>query len=564
MTSDLDCDYMSLLGKKWVIQNSDENLNIIAKLLKNRGIDSPEKAEWFFNGTLNHLHDPRLLKDAGKAAERIKKAIEDKEKIMVFGDYDVDGITATAILYDFLKKAGADVDYTLPNRDKDGYGLKDYFIRRFKEEGVQLLVTVDCGTSNYDEIQLSNELKVEVIVTDHHTIPEKLPPAFAIVNPQRTDCDYPNKEACGSTVAYKLVSLLARDLWPAEQAEAYLDRQLGIAALGVVGDCMALTGENRILVSEGLKRLMDGKNPGVLALLEAADISCDKITSTTIGFQIGPRLNAAGRLDDPQHAFELLIGNLEKAQTLNELNDKRREMTHNYVKEAVKEIEKMETVPNIIVLANKKWQAGLLGLIANGVSEKFNRPTIAMQEKEDEIIASMRSVNGFDITTALRETSNDLFTAFGGHAMAGGFTMPVANKEEFLKRVDEVGRTKINPEEFVSTLPIDCEIKADELTFETCHKLTRLEPFGADNPEPTLLIKNAKILNIKPVGKGEHLHLPIQHGDKKIGAIAFRFGKHLDKINPEKPHDIVFNLEINEWNGYRKLQMKVVDMKPSE
>ncbi|MBU1018089.1 single-stranded-DNA-specific exonuclease RecJ [Patescibacteria group bacterium] len=555
---------MSLLGKKWVIRNSDESLNIIAKLLQNRGIDSPEKAEWFFNGTLKNLHDPKLLKGIEKAAERIEKAVENKEKIMVFGDYDVDGVTATAILYDFLKKAGADVHYSLPNRDKDGYGLKDYFIRRFKEEDVQLIVTVDCGTSSFNEVQLANELGMEVIVTDHHSIPEKLPPAYIIVNPHRSDCEYPNKDICGSTVAYKLVSLLARDLWPTEKAEEYLDHQLGIVALGVVGDCMALTGENRILVSEGIKRLTDGRNPGVLALLEKANISYGKITSTTIGFQIGPRLNAAGRLDDPQHAFELLIGNLDKAQTLNDLNDKRRQMTYDYIKEAVKEIEQMESIPNIIVLHNKKWQAGLLGLIANGVSEKFNRPTIAMQEKEDEMIASMRSVNNFDITTALRETTSDLFTAFGGHAMAGGFTMPKTNMDEFLKRVKTVGEERINPDEFVNTLDIDCEVKEEELSFETCHKLNRLEPFGAENPEPTLLIKNAKILDIRPVGKGEHLHLPIQHGDKTVGAIAFRFGKHLDKIDPTKPYDIVFNLEINEWNGHQKLQMKVVDLKPSE
>ncbi len=554
---------MSLLGKKWVIQNSDDKLNIIAKLLQNRGIDSPEKAERFFNGDLSGLHDPKLLKGMDRAVDRIKKAIENKEKIMVFGDYDVDGVTATAILYDFLKKAGADVNYTLPNRDKDGYGLKNYFIEQFKKAEIQLIVTVDCGTSNFEEIKLANDLGMEVVVTDHHSIPEKLPPAYAIVNAKRPDCDYPNKEACGSTIAYKLVSVLARELWPAEKAEEYLDHQLGVVALGIVGDCMALTGENRILVREGVKRLMDGKNPGVLALLQEANLPTDKITSMTIGFQIGPRLNAAGRLDDPQHAFELLIGNLEKAQTLNELNDKRRTMTRKYIDEAVAEIEKMNSLPNIIVLINKEWKAGLLGLIANGISEKFHRPTIAMQEKESDMVASMRSVNNFDITACLREAVGDLFTAFGGHGMAGGFTMPKKNLDEFLKRVEEVGKAKINPDEFIGTLNIDCELGPEELSFETCHKFNKLEPFGAANPEPTLLIKNAKILSIRPVGKGEHLQLPVRYGDQTIGAIAFRFGKHLDKIDPEKPHDIVFNLEINEWNGYKKLQMRIVDLKPS-
>ena len=556
---------MSLLGKKWVIQNSDENLNIIAKLLQNRGIDSPEKAEWFFNGTMEDLHDPALLKEMDKAVDRIKKAIKNKEKIMVFGDYDADGITATAILYDFLKKVEADVHYALPNRDDDGYGLKGHFVERFREMGVKLIVTVDCGTSNLKEVELANQLDMDVVITDHHSMSEKLPEAIAIVNPKRTDCEYPNKEICGSTIAYKLVSVLAAELLSPDEASEYLDKQLGIVALGIVGDCMSLTGENRILVREGLKCLMEGKHPGILALLQEADISIDKITSTTIGFQIGPRINAAGRLDDPEHAFQLLIGNLEKAETLNRLNEERRRITKKYIDEAVAEIEKMDAIPNIIILKSKKWRSGLLGLIANGISEKYHRPTIVMQEKDDELVGSMRSVNNFDITGCLREVAENLFNAFGGHVMAGGFTLPKKNLDEFMKRVEEAGKNKINPDEFISTLNIDCEVRSEELSFETCHKLNRLEPFGAENPTPALLIKNVKILNIRPVGKAaEHLQFPVRYGDKTVSAIAFRFGEHLDKIDPEKPHDIVFNLEINEWNGNRKLQLRVVDLKPSE
>jgi len=267
---------MSILGKKWVIQNENNELTIIAKLLKNRGIDSSEKAEVFFNGSLKDLHDPALFTGMELATKRIEKAITDKEKIMIFGDYDVDGITATAILYDFLKKAGADVQYTLPNREKDGYGLKKYFVEKFKQAGIQLIITVDCGTANFVEVELANKLGIEVIITDHHTIPKILPPAYAIVNPHRTDCKYPNKDICGSSISYKLVSQLANDLWDQKKAEDYLDCQLGIVALGVVGDCMALTGENRILVQEGLKRLIQGKNEGVLALLTEANLSLEK------------------------------------------------------------------------------------------------------------------------------------------------------------------------------------------------------------------------------------------------------------------------------------------------
>ena len=556
---------MSLFGKKWIIRNENGDLNIIAKLLQNRGIDSPEKAKWFFDGTLSDLHDPALLMEMGKAVIRIKKAISDKEKIMVFGDYDVDGITATAILYDFLKKAGADVYYTLPNRDKDGYGMKDYFIRQFKESGIKLIITVDCGTSNFNEIELANESGIDVVVTDHHTMPAKLPNAHAIVNPKRPDCGYPNKDICGSSIAYKLVTVLAKELWALKKSEEYLDYLLTVVALGVIGDCMALTGENRILAREGIKRLSAGMHEGIITLLEEANLPTDKITSTTVGFQIGPRINAAGRMDDPNHAFELLIGNLEKAEILNKLNDKRRVVTKKYIDEAVAEIEKMKKLPNIIILKSKNWQSGLLGLIANGISERYMRPCIAMQEKEGEFVGSMRSVNDFDITACMRETAGELFSAFGGHAMAGGFTLPKNNLDDFLRLVEEAGNSKINPDDFVRTIKIDCEIMPDELTFETCNKINRLEPFGAANPEPILLIKNATILNIRSVGKAsEHLQFPIRLGDKMFNAIAFRFGEHLDKINLAIPHDIVCNVEINEWNGNRKLQLKIVDLKPSE
>lgn len=555
---------MSLLGKKWIVQNEDETLNVIAKLLKNRGIDSPEKAESFFRGDKSGLHSPDLLKDMDKAVKRIKEAIEKKEKIMIFGDYDVDGITGTAILYDFFKQIGADIHYTLPNREDDGYGMKPYFMERFKEQGVKLIITVDCGTSSLKEIELANELGMEVVVTDHHSMPKVLPPAVAIVNPHRPDCDYPNKEICGSSIAYKLVQALAPD-YLGDAAEAYLDKQISIVSLGVVGDCMALKGENRILVREGLKSLMAGNNPGILALLREASLPTNKITSTTIGFQIGPRINAAGRMDKPDHAFELLTGNLDKAKKLNELNLERREITKQYVEEAVAMLEGKGGVPNIIVLYSKGWRAGLLGLIASQISERYNRPTIAMQEKEEELVASMRSLNDFDITGVLRKEAHELFAAFGGHAMAGGFTLPIENLSTFLKRVESIGEKHIDPENFKGELAIDCEIAPHEISFETCQKLEHLEPFGQKNPEPTLLVKGVKILDLKPVGKNqEHLQFPLQIADKTFNAIAFRFGKHLDKINLALPHDIVFNLEINEWNGRRKLQLKVVDMKPSE
>jgi single-stranded-DNA-specific exonuclease len=555
---------MSLLGKKWVIQNEDENLNVIAKLLKNRGIDTPEKADQFFKDGREHMHNPLLLTDISKAMERIRQAVENKERIMIFGDYDVDGITGTAILYDFFKTIGVDVHYTLPNRENDGYGLKDYFIKRFKEQGVGLVITVDCGTSNLEEIKLANELEMDTVVTDHHSMPKELPPATAVVNPHRPDCKYPNKEICGSSIAYKLIQAMAPEFLK-DGADEYLEKQLSIVSLGVVGDCMSLTGENRVLVREGLKSLMAGNNPGVLELLKKAGVSTSNITSLTIGFQIGPRINAAGRLDTPDHAFELLIGNVEKAAKLNELNEERKVITRKYLEDAAAKIESMDSIPNIIVLHSPDWRAGLLGLIASNISDRYNRPTIAMQEKEGEFVASMRSVNDFDITGCLRENMRELFSAFGGHAMAGGFTMPKENLKTFLEKVEAVGKAEINPDEFVGRLNIDCEIQPNELSFETRSKMDQLEPFGQENPEPTLLIRKVQLLNLRPVGKdAEHLQISIKYGDKTFSTIAFRFGQHLDKIDPALPHDMVCNLEVNEWNGNRRLQLRVVDLKPSE
>jgi len=555
---------MSLLGKKWIIQNQDGGLDVVSKLFKNRDLDTEEKQKVFFEGGLEKLYDPFLLKDIKRAVDRIRQAIDKKEKVMIFGDYDVDGITSTVIMYDFLKRVGADVYYTIPNREKDGYGLKDYFIQQFKESGIDLIVTVDCGVANVNEVNLANELGIDVVITDHHDVPDVLPNAYAIVNPKQKDCDYPNKNLSGSVVAYKLVTILAPYYFDSNLANEYLNQQLGMAVLGLVADCMPLIGENRILTKYGLKSLEKTDNAGINALLKSAGVTNQKITSITIGFYLGPRINAAGRLDTAQHAFELLLGDAEKVSTLSQLNSKRQKIVGEFVDEAKAMVESLEKIPNIIIIKDPKWRVGTLGLIAGKICDYYNRPTIAMQERDNECTASCRSLNDFDITSFLRKETGDLFSAFGGHKLAGGFTLPKENFDEFLKRIEKASKDCINPDEFHDTLEIDCEIEPHELTYDTSNHIMKLEPFGNGNPEPTFVIKNTKILSIKSVGKkGEHLQFPVQHGDKKIQAIAFRFGEHLDKINSESEYDIAFNLEINEWNGWKKLQMRVVDLKQS-
>ena len=556
---------MSLSGKKWIVKNQDQSLGVFDKLLQIRKLDDPQKQEDFFSDDIQFIPDPFELTDMKEGVERIRKAIDQKEKVMVFGDYDVDGITSSAIVYGFLKQVGVDAHCTLPSRQDDGYGLKDYFIKQFKEQGIQLLITVDCGTANFEEIKLAKSLGIDVVITDHHTVPEMLPPTDVIINPKRDDCNYPNKNLSGSGVAYKLISALAPYYLSSEVLEAYLFKTIGLATLGLISDCMPLTGENRILVKHGLKSLQAGTNPGVFALLKEAGISTDNITSSTVGFYIGPRLNAAGRLDHPKHSFELLLGDLDKANDLNKFNETRKQIVQEYIKDAQDQINQKQSVPNIILLRSSDWHIGTLGLIAGRICDSYHRPTAVVGENDGDLVCSFRSLDDFDMTGFFREHFPNSFKSFGGHKLAGGFSMEKDKFDQFSKDLESISSVKISPDDFSETLNIDCEINPGEFQFSTKHQIDKLEPFGNGNPEPTLIIKNINIDKIRSVGKqGEHLQFPVEYGDKKFGAIAFRFGHHLDKINPENRYDIAFNLEINEWNGYKKLQMRVVDMRESE
>ena len=353
---------MSFLGKKWVIKNENEKLSLVDKMLENRGLQTEEAVYSFFNYSLKKLHDPFLMKDMKKAVERIKLAVEKQEKIMIFGDYDVDGTSATALLYDLLQKIGANIHYTLPDREHDGYGLKDYFMSRFAEDGVNLVLTVDCGTANVSEVKLANELGIDVIVTDHHDCPAVLPEPLALINPKQPDCDYPNKELSGSAVAYKLVCALTPFYFDEITTEKYLYDQMGLAVLGLIADCMKLTGENRVLANNGLKSLSQGNHPGIKAMLEEAGMETKPVTSTTVGYVLGPRINAAGRLDSAEHALEVLLGKTEKVPTLNELNTRRRSIVKDFVETASEQIREMETTPHVVVVSSKEWNAGTLGL----------------------------------------------------------------------------------------------------------------------------------------------------------------------------------------------------------
>lgn len=553
---------MSFLGKKWVIQNQDENLDLVEKLLANRQLGDEEVRKTFFDDSISQLHDPLLMKGMGKAVERTKKAIDTKEKIMIFGDYDVDGVSGTAILVDFLQLVGANVHYTLPHREKDGYGPKDYFMEQFAQQGVQLVITVDCGTSSFKEIELANQLGMEVVVTDHHSLPEKLPNAVAILNPHQTDCEYGNENLSGSAVAYKLVTALAPHYLKDQALNELLYRHLGLATLGLIADCMPLRGENRVMVKHGLNSLQHAHHPGLKALLNTGQPNKKKITSQTVGFTIGPRINAAGRLDTPEHALQLLLGDVQKAEVLHKLNLKRRNLVDEFVMEAKAEIDHMTQKPLVIVLHKPHWPSGVLGLIASQMTEMYGRPAIIMQERGQELVASCRSLNGFNITQFLRDHALELFITMGGHAEAGGFTLPLKHLNELKKRVIESSPHYIDPKAFLSTLSIDCTITSQYLNLPTKRQLDQLEPFGYGNPEPVFLLKGAKIVDSRLVGqKQNHLQLDLDAQGQPVKAIAFNFGEHVPKIRPGQSYDVVFRLDVNEWRGKKSLQLKIIDMK---
>lgn len=547
---------MSFLGKKWVLQNEEEG-ELIEKLLQNRKLVSPEERALFFNDGLHQLHDPFLFKDMARAVERIQKVIQKGEKIMIFGDYDVDGVSGTALLYDFLRQIGAKVDYTLPHREQDGYGPKGYFMERFAQEGVKLVLTVDCGTSAFAEITLANTLGMEVIVTDHHSMPQALPPALALLNPQNANDTYPNPHLSGSAVAYKLLTALAPHYLQGSALSETLYRSLGLATLGLIADCMPLRGENRVMVKHGLNSLQHAHHPGIKALLPKAT----PITSHTVGFTIGPRLNAAGRMDHPDHALKLLLGEVEKGELLHQLNLKRRNLVDQLVAQAKAQVEHLTQVPLVVVVHHSAWPAGVLGLIASQLVETYGKPAIVMQEKGDKLVASCRSLDNFDITQFLRTHAHDLFAALGGHAQAGGFTLPLAKLGELKNRVREFAPNYLELQAGGGFLSIDCLLAPEELNLRQKFQLDRLEPFGQGNPEPLFLLRSAQVLNSRLVGeKQNHLQLELKVKDQTVKGIAFSFGEHASKIRSGQFYEVACRLEINEWNHKKSLQLQVVDM----
>ncbi len=540
---------------------------VFSTVLLSRGIKTEEQLKKYFSKSLEFVHNPIMLPDIEIASNRIASAIENKEKIVIYGDYDVDGVTSVSLLYSFLKSQNADVSFYIPDRMGEGYGLNIKAINKLSKLGTKLLITVDCGIASVGEVELAKAQKMDVIITDHHTCKEKIPNALAVINPKRPDSEYPFKELAGVGVVFKTVLAIAKHL-KLNTTECFL-KFAPFAAIGTVADVVELQDENRIIVDRGLKNLKNSCH-GINALLKVSGIDEHPIDSNTIAFSLSPRINAAGRMENAQIAADLLLSDdgdeaIELAEKLDELNRKRQQIERAIYDEAVKMIADENNFEDkrIIVLAKENWHHGIIGIVASKITEQFYKPCILLSACEDnKLKGSGRSVEGINLFDALSDTE-DLLTQFGGHSLAAGLSLNKSEFPEFCKRIDEYIK-KTYPEVPTKTLSIDCSVPQSFVTLENAKQLLHFEPFGFGNEKPIFAMSNVKVISASAIGQdNRHLRLLIDIGGKKVNAIGFSLGHLASYLTQGLMVDIAFNLEVNSWLGEENVQLLLKDIKKS-
>ncbi len=560
--------HKSMLEQTWKLRPQDPDLNIIQNILKNRGIVDTEAVNTYFNPNLKKgFHNPFLMKDMDKAVTRLNKAIKDQERIIIFGDYDVDGISGTAILYNALKLCGANSSYRLPHRINDGYGLNEKFIDEFKEKNVKLLLTVDCGISCRDQISKAADYGIDVIITDHHTVPAQIPDrAYAILHPKQQDCPYPFKGLTGAGVAYKLASALITDRFAGPERDKILYSLLDLVSLGTVADLGPLLGENRIIVKYGLEAMQNSNWPGLNLLMESAGINLNqKLGVSDIGFKIGPRINAAGRIDHPYHALQMLLheGDLQegksKASRLEKLNLERQQMVQKALQEAEIQYADYPSGRKIFIAWSPEWHAGILGLICSKMVEKYGIPTIAMQEYDNQLVASFRSNKMLNAVDSLNHVA-DLLAHFGGHAQAAGFSLNKENLQPFIEKISAYAADVLEHHTFEQELYIDAILDKQDVNDNFMRLLEQMEPFGVGNEKPVFMLKNVLPEDLKTVGREQqHLHFQSNTGISRFSSIAFKLGSYFPQLEGSEKVDLALHLEKNIWNGRESVQFQVLD-----
>ena len=561
------------MNKKWEFYNSDMNKvkeisdkfgisELLSAVLVNRGIVNEEDVKLFLNPTRSDFHDPYLMPDMKLAVDRIIKAIENNEKTIIYGDYDVDGITSITVLTRFLKERGLDVSSYIPNRLDEGYGLNKDAIKNVADQGYKLIITVDCGISGTEEVNYAYSLGMEVIVTDHHEPLEELPKALAVIDCKRKDSKYPFNSLAGVGVAFKLAQAIGIRL-NLEEKE-YL-KFLDIVCIGTISDIVPLIDENRVIAKLGLKLVEQTRSPGVRSLLNAA--AYKEVNSNTVSFGIAPRINACGRMGHERDALDLfLTENIVEAnritEKLNEYNKKRQEIEKRMFEEAVQKIEQENiNEKNAIVLGGEDWHHGVIGIVASKITELYYKPSILICFEGEEGKGSGRSIAGFDLHAALCSSSNDL-EKYGGHEMAVGLSLKNNMFEDFklnFEKLAEIAHT----EEFVPVIKIDKEINLKDISIENVKGLNLLEPFGEANKTPIFIYRNLRIDSIRALSEGKHLKLTLKDGNTIINAIGFNMGSYSEEYLIGDKIDVVGILEINSFNGIENVQINMRDIRKS-
>lgn len=606
------------MQKRWLVHKKylksfekkfPEYSTVMLQLLWDRGLRDQTAVDEFFHPDYeSDLHDPYLLKDMEKAVVRIFAALEGEEKVLIYGDYDADGVTSSAVLMNtlcelkrVLKNVGADeaknfFDVYIPDREKEGYGITEKAVEEIGKRKPDLVITVDCGVSNTESIDAINAFGIGVIVTDHHHVPEQRPAAFAIINPKQNDCKYPFKMLAGVGVAFKLAQgllLHLRKKYPEKYAEikpGFEKWLLDLVALGTVADCVDLLGENRTLAYYGLLVLNKTQRAGIKELLNVAGLAAQEnegsvknknIDTTGISFNLAPRLNAAGRMDHANAAYKLLMtDSADEAESLalklEKNNQSRQKLTDKMMQEIRARLAKRKGLPKIVIEKGAGWKIGLVGLVAGKLTEEYSRPFLILSEEENKLSGSGRSIPAFDLIESIEKCSK-LLIQFGGHSQAAGVKLKKANLGKFEKQMNKIAEEILAEEDLIPSVDIDAEVSVTQIDWAFLDDVNRFAPFGFANRKPTFLARNLEVYEVKAVGSAQdHLKIclkfMLENGQAKyFPGIGFRLG-HLLEAMPERETglrwgdkvDVVFQIEINEWNGNRELQMVVVDLKLCE
>lgn len=571
------------MDKKWVIKEKGDPVVMkqlagalkvsesLANLMVQRNITSPAEAEAFFNPSLEYLHDPFLMKDMDLAVDRISSAISKNERILVYGDYDVDGTTAVALMYSFLKERYSNVDYYIPDRYKEGYGVSFKGLDYAFEQNCKVVITLDCGIKAVEKVKYGRSKGLDIIICDHHYPGDEIPKALAVLDAKQPSCSYPYKDLSGCGVGFKLIQAYARvHAIPFSEIYHYLD----LVAVSIASDIVPITGENRVMAYFGLKQLNESPRTGLKEIMRESEVF-KELTVEDVVFKIGPRINAAGRMETGSKAVDLLVSNDIKlaagiSREINNFNIERRSVDRIITTEAMRMISEDQSSVNArtTVLYNPLWKKGVIGIVASRLIETYYRPTVILTESNGFATGSARSVQGYDLYQAI-EACSDLLESFGGHMFAAGLTMKKENIKLFKERFEEYVNSTISDEQLVPRIFIDTELSFAEINEDFFKVMSKFQPFGPENMSPLFVSRNVFDSGAgRMVGSsGEHLKLDLcqeSTGTRTFPAIAFGQANHFEYIKVGKPFDVCYSVEINEFRGNRTLQLNIRDIKATD